>query len=192
MSIKLLLRTSERVRVVSPWDPAIDVATKASLLADDLEVLQGRAFDGATWFELRGLSAGEVRRLRPLLPRPPEQVREWLGAVARGEKPPPASSTLDRDFGAWQSEVGFVYLRAALMRADLEGWPAERESYLGLELWPEWATDALPHDTGRWLGALAYKLSMLPPEKRRPFGSPPDEPSGTTAAEAKTTSDVSG
>lgn len=191
MSIQLLLRTSERVRVVSPWDPAIDAATKRRLQADDLDVLQGRTFEGATWFEVRGLSGGEVRRLRPLLPPPPDNVRAWLSAVSRGEAPP-TDSNLDRDFSAWQSEVGFVYLRAALMSADLEGWPAERESYLGLELWPEWATDALPHDTGRWLGGLAYRLSMLPPDKRRPFGSPPPEPSGTTAAEAKTESDASG
>lgn len=191
MSITLLIRTSERVRVVSPWDPAIDAATKARLLADDLDVLAGRTIEGATYFELRGLSAGEVRRLRPLLPAPPENVRAWLGAVSRGDTPP-TDANLDRDFSAWQSEVGFVYLRAALVSAAVEGWPTERESYLGLDLWPEWATDGLPHDTGRWLGSLAYKLSMLPPEKRRPFGSPPDEPSGTTAAEAKTTSGVSG
>jgi len=169
VSIRLLVRTSERVRVVSPWDPALDADTKTALLADDLDALNGRTIDGATWFEVRGLSAGEIRRLRPLLPPPPDNVRAWLSAINAGDEPP-ADARLDRDFAAWQAEVGFVYLRAALMAADVEGWPTERENYLGLSLLPEWATDGLPHDTGRWLGSLAYRLSMLAPEKKRPFG----------------------
>lgn len=191
MSIKLHLKTSERARVCSPYDPALDAATKARLLADDLDAVQGRTIEGATWFEVRGLSAGEIRRLRPLLPPPPENVRAWLSAVSR-QAEPPADPHLDRDFSAWQAEVGFVYLRAALMSADVEGWPAERESYLGLSLLPEWAVDGLPHDTGRWLGALAYRLSMLPTEKKSLSGSPPAEPNGTTADGTRITDAASG
>lgn len=190
--IRLLLKTSERARVVSPWDPALDPETKVRLLADDLDALQGRTIEGATWFELRGLSAGEIRRLRPLLPAPPENVRAWLSAVSRGDAETPTDDRLDRDFAAWQAEVGFVYLRAALDASGIEGWPESRESYLGLQLWPEWAVDALPADTGRWLGALAYRLSMLSPELRRPFGSPPPAPTGTTAAAERTTGAASG
>lgn len=189
--IQLVIRTDERVRVVSPWDGALDASTKKRLLADDLDVLQGQTISGATWFEVRGLSAGEIRRLRPLLPRPPENVRAWLASVSAGT-PETTDERLDRDFAAWQAEVGFVYLRAALDAPAIEGWPTERETYLGLQLWPEWAVDALPHDTGRWLGALAYRLSMLPQELRRPFGSPPPGPTGTTADEAKTTAAGSG
>lgn len=191
MSIRLLVRTSERVRVVSPWDPALDAETKAALLADDLDALNGRTIDGATWFEVRGLSAGEIRRLRPMLPPPPANVRAWLTAVNAGAELP-TDDRLDRDFSAWQSEMGFVYLRAALVAADVEGWPTERESYLGLSLLPEWAVDGLPHDTGRWLGSLAYRLSMLPPEKKSPSGSPPVESSGTTAGATKSTAAASG
>ena len=191
MSIPLLVRTSERVRVVSPWDPALDAATKAALLADDLDCLQGRTIDGATWFEVRGLSAGEIRRLRPLLPPPPDNVRAWLSAVNAGSSFS-TDARLDRDFAAWQGEVGFVYLRAALVSCTVEGWPNEREGYLGLSLLPEWAVDGLPTDTGRWLGTLAYRLSMLAPELRRPFGSPPAGASGTTADATRNTAAASG
>lgn len=189
--IRLLVRTSERVRVVSPWDPALDAATKAALLADDLDCLNGRTIDGATWFEVRGLSAGEIRRLRPLLPAPPDNVRAWLTAVNTGSEFV-TDDRLDRDFAAWQSEVGFVYLRAALVSCTVEGWPNEREGYLGLSLLPEWAVDGLPHDTGRWLGSLAYRLSMLPPEKKSPSGSPLDAPNGTTAGATRSTVAASG
>ena len=194
MSIRLLIRTSERVRVVSPWDPALDAETKRRLLADDIDCLNGRTIDGATWFEVRGLSAGEIRRLRPLLPAPPDNVRAWLAAVnaAKDGTDVPSDERLDRDFAAWQAEVGFVYLRAALMSADIEGWPTASDNYLGLALLPEWAVDGLPHDTGRWLGSLAYRLSMLAPEKKRPFGSPLAEPSGTTADATKSTGAASG
>ena len=191
MAIRLLLKTSERVRVVSPYDPAAG-EFKDRLLADDLDVLQGVSIPDATWFELRGLSAGEIRRLRPLLPQPPEDVRAWLSAVAAGEAAP-ESPTLDRNFSAWQAEMGYVYLRACLESVSgLDGWPSSREQFLGLNLWPECATDSLPSDTGRWLGTLAYRLSMLPPEKKSHSGSPPVEPNGTTAESPKTTNEGNG
>ena len=186
MAIALHIKTSERARVVSPWDPALDDATKARLLADDLDALQGASLPGATWFEVRGLSAGEVRRLRPLLPPPPEDVRAWF---ADHNVVGPA---LWRNLDAWYAEVGFVYLRVALDAPTLDGWPTARESFLGLQLWPESAIDALPHDTGRWLGLLAYRLSTFAPEKKSLSGSPLGGPSGTTAGEEKTTSGVSG
>ena len=192
MSVRLLLRTSERVRVVSPWDPAVDEALRDRLRAHDLSALDGRRLDGATWFEVRGLSAGEIRRLRPLLPPAPVEVAAWLSAYARDNEAA-LSPFVDRAFRAWQDELGYVYLRAALEKVEgLDLWPIAREDFLGLQLWPESATDALPPDTGRWLGAIAYRLSMLDPEKKSPSGSPPAELSGTTAERDQTTAAESG
>ena len=193
--IRLTIRTTERVRVVSPYDAAVTAALRAQLLARDLSGLTNLKLGDATWFELRGLSDGEIRQLRPLMPAMPVEAAAWLrslGEVEPGDTRPEPTDAQARQFLGYQTELGLVFLRACLEQVtNLPEWPTQREPFLGLELWPAAAVDSLG-PTATWLAELALSLNTLSAEKKTVSGSPPAGASGTTAAEVETAASANG
>ena len=178
MGVPFLVRTTERVVVPAPQDDALTPEQREALLAYDLEP---RVWpEGAATFTLRGLSASELAQLRPLLPVLPQAAAE---AVRQAKDGTDVDAAALRLVDGWLARVSRVQLRAALVEVrGIDGWPARREEHLGLLLWPEETLDGLPPATVEWLSGVAYRLSNLAPEKKRPSSQPLVEPTGTTEA----------
>lgn len=188
MGIPFLIRTSERVLVPSPEDDALGPDDRAALLKLDLGARTWP--EGCALFELRGLSASEVRQLAPLLPTCPARALDHYHAVATDEtertpeqQEAAADAVAARLGVAYLEAVQAVYLRAALVSVrGIAGWPVQRDEHLGLRLWPVETLDALPVVTRAWLGRVAHSLSELTPPKGKPSSSQPGGATGTTAA----------
>lgn len=172
----LILAEEEPIRLLAPWDDAIDVdacretydryvAAGAGVAAPvedlDASALALRPGVTPTWFTVRALSPREVRLARGIQGDPPD-VADW---------------------GAYLEWVGSVYLRFGLVQVEgWDGWDkARREPYIGAQPWSRATMDALPRSVLQWLGYAVYKLSTLDVKKKALSGSSPTTPGGTAA-----------
>ncbi len=177
MGLQFLIKAVERCVVASPEDAAISPEHAAELRAFEF----GRSIPpGAARFEMRGLTQTELRQLSSLHPSVPAGVPAYFEAVASGAEGDPAVRRLAHGYLAALRDT---YLRAALCGVEgVDGWPTERTEHLGLWLWPTTTLDGLPRETREWLGEVAFRLSTLDAQKKRPSSSPVADPTGTTAA----------
>lgn len=193
MTVPFLLKTSERLLVASPYDTALvgcESVRRALLEHDFDQVAMELLPAGVATFEVRGLSPTEVRLLRPFLPPLDAAVGSAIKRASEGHALELAEA---RRVESYFTEIGITYLRLALEAVHgVAGWPADREPCLGRLLWPASTLDGLPNSTLEWLGGLAYALTALTTEKKRPSGTAPGGANGTTEAATSATAGVSG
>jgi hypothetical protein len=196
----IVLAAAEPVRLISPWDEALDedATGEARYLAyvsgDDLDVstLTLRPGVEPTWFVVAAFGVEQDRKFSALLPELPAgqegtcdhaECAHLREAMRKKGRPQDAVDRCYRASGAWLAHASIVRVRLGLLA--VEGWPgwtATRGQYIGTPCWPHEAVAAMPAPLVGFLGEAIRRLSTLPDEKKSASGSSPTSGGGTVAS----------
>ena len=169
MALPPIILTRQTVQLVSPADPDVE-ATRAYAECDDLDISELKIQDGATRFEVRGLTPHEM---------------DLIGCYAHAEDGEPVVSFVEQllhavRFGlvsttlAVGTAAGDVPFETAATRARVNG--------SHLEAWTPSSIEAIDGQTRLFLGRAILSLSMISEKKSRRCGSLPGGRNGTRKA----------
>jgi len=164
-------RSDEPIRLVSPFDEAIDLVASGEawqryLDRSDLDPSKLVFVGEPAWYSVTALSPRAMAKVAALQPPAPPYREEELDAMTPADR-----EAAQRDIGAYVGECYAIRLRFALVAVESPTWSHARGRYMGVPCWSDDEVWSLGAGLVAWLGMVAFDLSQLDPSKKKPSGS---------------------